>query len=297
MQKIDNSRENIIQMIKDLFIIPRDLMNKWSSITNQTAQVRLAYPGQHLASIITGLPGVGTAARGDDLADGTEVKSCSRADQLGICRNCNARVMRHLPECPSCGSTDIEIKEDSHWIFSIRSEEELKLLLSLPRILLILFDRDSEKYIQIRAWQINPNNDYVRQFFNNYFYENFLKKYGKREKQIAPCNLHPLKYDFFMMNPVLIFRATVTGNDVVINFYDLSNKKTEEMPSILLKPKEWKIITKYLSKKHKRLSKIKLLETIPVINETQRSLLKMRDKKIKKNLTLHVRSSQKRPTS
>lgn len=294
MQKIDNSKENIVQMIKDLFITPRDLMNKWSSITNQTAQVRLAYPGQHLASIITGLPGVGTAARGDDLIDGTEVKSCSRADQLGICKNCSARVMRHITTCPSCGSTDIEIKEDSHWIFSIRSEEELNLLFNLPRILLILFDRDTENFIQVRVWQVNPKIEYVKLFFSDYFLNNFQKKFKRGERKIAPCNLHPLKYDFYMMNPILIFHAVIVEDDVSIKYYDLNNKKSEDMPSYLLNIEEWKLILKTLPKTFKKLkSKKELSEKISYIDENQRILLKMRIKKIKKNLTDYIRMSQK----
>lgn len=294
MQKIDNSKDNIIQMIKDLFIVPRDLMNKWSSITNQTAQVRLAYPSQHLASMITGLPGVGTAARGDDLIDGTDVKSCSRADQLGVCRNCSARVMRHITTCPTCDSTDIEIKEDSHWIFSIRSESELNLLFILPRILLILFDRDTENYIQVRAWQINPKNEYVKLFFSDYFLNNFQKKFKRGERNIAPCNLHPLKYDFYMMSPILIFHAVIIEDNISIKFYNLNNTKSESMPSILLSSDEWKLISKTLPKELRRFkSKKEFSGSFPIINETQRALLKMRIKKIKKNLTEYTRPSQR----
>lgn len=293
MEKIDNSPEKIKEMIKDLFIVPRDLMNKWSRITNQTAQVRLAYPGQHLASMITGLPGVGTAARGDDLADGSEVKSCSRADQLGICKNCEARVMRQLTECPKCGSTEIQIKEDSHWIFSIQSEEELQLLFSLPRILLILFDRDTENYIQVRVWEISPKTQYVRDFFGGYFYNNYSVKSQKGESKIAPCNFHPLKYDFFMMNPVKIFHAVITGEDVDIKFFDLNNKVSEFMPISLLKPEEVKLIVANSPYSSKIKNKADLVSLIPAIDESQRALLKMRLKTIKKNKTLHVRASHK----
>lgn len=294
MQRIDNSKENIIQMIKDLFIVPRDLINKWSTITNQTAQVRLAYLGQHLASMITGLPGVGTAARGDDLIDGTEVKSCSRADQLGICRNCSARVMRHITTCPSCGSTDIEIKEDSHWIFSIKSKSELNLLFSLPRILLILFYRDTENYIQVRAWQVNPKNEHVKLFFSDYFLNNFQKKFKQGERNIAPCNLHPLQYDFYMMSPILIFHAVIVEGNVSIKFFNLNNPKSENMPSSLLIKDEWKLISKTLPKESRRFkTKKEFSGSTPFINEAQRAMLKMRIKKIKKNLTEYIRSSQR----
>ena len=69
-------------------------MIKWSSITNQTPNLKIGYPGQHLASLITGISGTGTGARGDDIADGSEVKSCSRVDQVDKCENCKSNVMR-----------------------------------------------------------------------------------------------------------------------------------------------------------------------------------------------------------
>lgn len=244
--------------------------------------------------MITGLPGVGTAARGDDLIDGTEVKSCSRADQLGICRNCSARVMRHIITCPSCSSTDIDIKEDSHWIFSIKGESELNLLFNLPRILLILFDRDTENYIQIRAWQISPKNEHVKLFFSDYFFNNFQKKFKQGQRNIAPCNLHPLQYDFYMMIPVLIFHAVIVEGNVSIKFFNLNNTKSENMPSILLSTYEWKLISETLPKDLRKVkSKKEFSSAFPFINDDQRRLLKMRIKKIKKNITGYIRMSQR----
>ena len=84
MKKIANIKTSeglIKECIKDLYINPRKDIRKWSQITNQTALGKFAYPSQHLASLITVIKGVGTSARGDDLADGSEVKSCSRADK------------------------------------------------------------------------------------------------------------------------------------------------------------------------------------------------------------------------
>ncbi len=236
-------KEDIKKLINELFVEPRKNLYKWSKKTRQTAQVRIGYVGQHLASVVTGVKGVGTAARGPDLADGTEVKTCSRADQLGKCQNCGAKVLRTNKECPICESEDIEIKTDSHWIFSIRKEKELDLLLNdTPRILLTLIDRDPKNKRQgdtrIRIWKIDPDNSYVRDFFKEYFFENYKKKSSP-----APCNLHPLKYDFYMMDPMLIFKATIKDNEsVVIDFYDLENKKTEDMPSKLLTRSQFKKI-------------------------------------------------------
>ena len=146
METLKTSEYLVKECIKDLYLVPKNLIRKWSEITNQTCQVRSAYPGQHIASVITGIKGRGTAARGDDLSDGSEVKTCSRADQLSECRACGAKVLVWQTECPICKSKDINIKTDSHWIFSIKSEDELDLLLDgIPRIILILFDKKAKK--------------------------------------------------------------------------------------------------------------------------------------------------------
>lgn len=68
-------------------------MEYWAEITNQTPAAKIGYIGQHLASLITGVKGTGSGARGDDLADKTEVKSCNKTDQADKCKNCGARVV------------------------------------------------------------------------------------------------------------------------------------------------------------------------------------------------------------
>lgn len=213
---IDTNEKLILDLIQDLFVHPRSALLKWSEITNQTAQVRIAYPGQHLASLVTGVPGSGTAARGDDLRDGSEIKGCSRVDQLGHCRKCDERVLPFLGKCPSCASTDIHRKEDSHWIMSIRSDQELRQYLQSPRIILILFDRlpSIPSNVRVRVWEIWPTDNrhqYFHWFLNDYWKNNYKLKISKGLSP-APLNLHPLKYDFHMMNPIRIFEANITDS-------------------------------------------------------------------------------------
>jgi|GEM_PF-5036510 len=210
---IATSAELVLELIEDLFIQPRAALLRWARVTNQTAQARIAYPGQHLASLITGVPGAGTAARGDDLLDGTEVKSCSRVDQLGECRDCDERVLPYLEECPQCGSTRVNRKENSHWVLSIRTEQELQQCIESPRILLILFDRPPDRLIEIRirAWEVWPTQErhqYFKWFVEDYWENNFSLK-RSRGLNPAPLNLHPLRFDFYMMNPIRVFEARV----------------------------------------------------------------------------------------
>lgn len=211
---------SITALLEDLFAKPRRDMVKWSQITNQTAQVRIAYPGQHLASLVTGMRGAGTAARGIDLADGSEVKSCSRADQLGICGDddCTAPVLAWQEACPECGGAKIKRKTDSHWILAIKTEAELEQYINGPRLLLVLFDRsDDLTAVRVRVWEIwtrEPRHSYFEWFVRDYYFNNFVAK-TKAGLTPSPLNFHPLKFDFFMMNPVLVFEARVDSVDTV----------------------------------------------------------------------------------
>ena len=279
MLRLKTSKELIKECIKDLYLDPRNMVRKWSEITNQTCQIRFAYPGQHIASVITGIKGVGTAARGDDLSDGSEVKTCSRADQLGECNSCGAKALVWQKECSVCNSHDINIKTDSHWIFSIKSEDELDLLLNIiPRIIAIMFDKENIETddIRLRAWEIDPKKQYVQDFFNDYFYNNYLKKTNP-----APCNLHPLKFDFYMMEPRLIFHANINieKRKVEIKYWDVQTPKLEKMPIDILKKDEIKEIFKEEIESGIDIDEI--IKKFPCIPLNQKRRLKMREKILK----------------
>ncbi len=119
----DNIKQ-IVNLLDELVLQPRINAIKWSRITKQTPNIKIGYPGQHLASLITGMTGERTGARGNDIADGSEVKSCSRIDQLDKCNNCESPVARLEDKCSECGSSDIKRNNDSKWLFSIRNRAE-----------------------------------------------------------------------------------------------------------------------------------------------------------------------------
>lgn len=52
-------------------------LQKWAALTGQTAQVDTGYIAQFVASIVLKEPGQGFRGKGDDLADGSEVKSAA----------------------------------------------------------------------------------------------------------------------------------------------------------------------------------------------------------------------------
>ena len=128
---IGDNQKLINEFLHDLIIKPRLDIHKWSKITKQTPTLKIGYIGQHLTSLILGMEGGRTGARGHDIIDGTEVKSCTKVDQADKCKDCDERVMRTEEECPHCGSRNIDRKDDSKWLFSIRTEEELIQLNSI----------------------------------------------------------------------------------------------------------------------------------------------------------------------
>src|SRR3989344_9245917 len=217
------AREQIIEFIEELIIEPRKNCAKWSKITDQTATLRIGYPGQHLASLVTGVKGEKTGARGNDLSDGSEVKSCSRVDQLDKCNDCDSPVLRREEKCGNCNSTNIKRNNDSKWLFTIRSEDDLKTLVDNPnlnRIVLIIddypnFDDGNYEDIRIQIFEIYPKETRHKRFkeiMTNYYYKIYLEhKKNTPAKTPAPKNFWPYQYQFYLCNPILIFKATIKG--------------------------------------------------------------------------------------
>lgn len=245
--------ELIKAFITEVIIQPKQVLRRWSEITHQTPAFKIGYVGQHLASLITGVPGTGTGARGDDLADHTEVKSCNRVDQAGKCRNCGGRVMHYENQCSKCGSDDIERKNDSHWLFSVRSEQELRQYVEMDRVLLLLFDYphfDDGDFsdMRIMAFEIYPNQpegETFRSLVTNHYWNIYLPKTRNNDKA-NPMNLHPFQIQFYKCHPHLTFSCLIKNVDSNPQIQDvfyvapgIARGDALDMPSDRLKNSEW----------------------------------------------------------
>jgi hypothetical protein len=260
---IDNNIEKIKDFINEIIIVPKHALKRWAIITNQTPAAKIGYIGQHLTSLITGVPGTGTGARGDDLADGSEVKSCNKVDQLDKCKECGSKVLRMQNQCPSCGSDKIDRKADSKWLFSIRDEHELKQYMNLDRVVLLLmdypkFDLKDYKDIRITVFELYPKESRMSVFndlISNHYYNIYLKKIQKakegEEVKTNPMNLHPFSFQFYKCNPIKTFECIIENIDTnpVIHIDEQSyitpvmerdnSISPIPMPSDLLKDNEW----------------------------------------------------------
>lgn len=216
---IGDNVAQIRRFLSDLVLRPRRDLANWAEVTKQTPNVRIGYPAQHLASLVTGVEGARTAARGHDLSDHSEVKSCSRLDQLDKCNDCRAAVARIESRCPSCGSTEIKRNNDSKWLLSIKSQQELDFLLQgTPRVVFILsdypnFDLNDWSTIQIQVFEIWPTEErqsnfarLMTSYFKNIYLPHVELDPGKRP---APKNFWPYSFQFYMCNPVRVFNCIV----------------------------------------------------------------------------------------
>lgn len=219
---ITDNLKKIEQLLQELVLTPRVNALKWAKITRQTPNIKVGYPGQHLASLITGMEGERTGARGNDLRDGSEVKSCSRIDQLDRCRSCDSGVSRVETSCPNCGSGDILRNNDSKWLFSVRNQDELDLLTKdIDRVVLIIgdypnFDTQDYETLRFQAFEIWPKSPRNRRFveiMTNYYNKIYLVHKSKDANKVpAPKNFWPYTYQFYMCNPILTFSCTVTDS-------------------------------------------------------------------------------------
>lgn len=77
-ERIDLARELIREQIAD----QRIKLHRWRNLTKQPAQIDTGYIGQHLVSLVSGIEGGGFRGKGNDLIDGSEVKSADFLDSL-----------------------------------------------------------------------------------------------------------------------------------------------------------------------------------------------------------------------
>lgn len=309
---IDDNENRIEQLLMELVLLPRLKALEWSNITRQTPNMKIGYPGQHLASLITGVEGSRTGARGDDLIDGTEVKSCSRVDQLDTCKSCKLKVLRIEKVCPHCGSTEIKRMDDSKWLFSVKSEDELKLLVEeLDRVFLTIADYpnfeeedfDTIRFQAFEMWNNTERHKYFSELMTNYFNKIFLEHISRNpNKTPAPKNFWPYSYQFYLCNPVKVFECIVlnanTAPEIKITHYiqplvDRSTLTPESMPTSLLNQAERDLIIdmipeytltplirvgfNYDNLVKSKNSKTEFTKILPSLNEAARSFLVLRD--------------------
>lgn len=222
-------------LIKDLYIDLRSKVNAWSQITSQTPQARMGYVGQHLVSVVTGFPGGKSGARGYDLVmengEYGEIKTCYRVDQLGACRNCGAVVSSLETICSSCGSQNIDRKDDSKWLIGLRNDQEFEEVIEPKKYYFVLFEfadliDTSNNDINASIWEVDSLNKGFAYCMVDYYLN-----IRANSKSKAPFNMWPHQFKFALTKPDLIYKSVIKSNGTIetLVFPTLNNRRTDEL--------------------------------------------------------------------
>jgi hypothetical protein len=225
------------------------------------------------------------------------------------CRDCKFPVARSEKVCSACGSNNIDRKNDSKWLFTIKSESDLQVITQdVKRVLLILGDYPNfgnQDYNTLRfqcfeIWTQSIRNRKFKEILSNYYYKIYLtNKNSNPKKTPAPKNFWPYSYQFYLCNPILTFSCYVYNASnkpqIDIKHYikpDIDRTKIDSilMPiEILDKDK----MNKQLLQNHLQLENEKDLPRF--IDENMREILPLRDTDKGFNIkTPHVRKSRKK---
>lgn len=243
------------------------------------------------------------------MVDGTEVKSCNKIDQADKCKQCGRRVMRIQDKCPYCGSSSIDRKDDSKWLFSVRDEEELNQYLSMDRIFLLLmdypeFDNGNFSVLRLSSFEIYPKEERMNVFvelLKNHYYNIYRPKADRGEKT-NPMNFHPFSFQFYKCNPIKTFECIINDSgcetDLCITTFVSSteergyNLPSMDMPANLLKPVEWQHLLDNVDYEHdilprlvapmsesdfKSLNSKKKQQALSVLDEHLKSFIPLRE--------------------
>ncbi len=140
-------------------------LQQWHNLTMQTSQIDFGYLSQHLVTILSGIPGKGQRGKGDDLSDGSEVKSASCLSAMDTPRWNNV----------NCG---------------MKSQKDLKEKLnSVPYFFFVLIDTTERggDILRCRAWAVRPAKDkHFRKVLLDWARDNDKKGGAKTNLQLHP---------------------------------------------------------------------------------------------------------------
>ena len=169
-----SNKEILAKKFVEEVILPQwTQLSAWNKLTKQTSQLDFGYLSQHLVSLISGIPGNGNRGKGDDLADGSEVKSASCVDAVDAPRWNNVNCGAKLP-------VEIETKFDE-----------------MPYLFFVLLDTTVKggDILRCRIWCVRPSED--KEFMNvmmGWSQEND-EQHAKGETLKTNLQLHPPRWE------------------------------------------------------------------------------------------------------
>ncbi len=147
-----DERKTLAQKLLEEQVIEQRLkLNHWSTITAQSSQIDTGYIAQHLVSLQTQIAGQGMRGKGDDLSDGSEVKSANFLDSL-----------------------DKKGATAPRWNFTAVTRQIMERFLEYPAVYLLSMDLNTNKKFRTRIWKIDVTKHEVLKMR----YIEWMKKLG-----------------------------------------------------------------------------------------------------------------------
>lgn len=122
----------IKNLLNEQVVEQRKKLAMWSAFNAQTSQIDTGYIAQHLLSYITQIPGQGMRGKGDDLVDGSEVKSANFLDSMD-----------------KMGATA------PRWNFTAITKEIMEKFLNYDKLYLVSLDLNENSNFRIRVWKVD----------------------------------------------------------------------------------------------------------------------------------------------
>lgn len=129
-----SQRKKLIKkLLQQQVLNQREKLRFWKDLTKQASQIDTGYIAQHLVSLVTAIQGTSMRGKGEDLADGSEVKSANFLDSL-----------------------DKRGAIAPRWNFSSNDIKTMKSYLKVPAIYLVSLDLNEHNHFRARIWKLDP---------------------------------------------------------------------------------------------------------------------------------------------
>ena len=128
----EERKELATQLLEEQVSEQRKKLNHWSTITAQSSQIDTGYIAQHLVSLQTQIAGPGMRGKGDDLCDGSEVKSANFLDSL-----------------------DKKGATAPRWNFTAVTRQIMERFLEYPSVYLLSMDLNTQDCFRTRIWKVD----------------------------------------------------------------------------------------------------------------------------------------------
>lgn len=166
---VDERKALAIQLLEEQVSQQRIKLNHWSTITAQSSQIDTGYIAQHLVSLQTQIAGQGMRGKGDDLCDGSEVKSANFLDSL-----------------------DKKGATAPRWNFTAVTRQIMERFLEYPAVYLLSMDLNSKGNLRIRIWKIDvTRNQVLRNRYIEWMNKLGYSKFDSNKEESVNFQLFP----------------------------------------------------------------------------------------------------------